>query len=613
MPRPYADSPDVPHDAVAEVSTASSDVLHNAVAEVSTASGDMLFSALQTLGVVLRNLQRAPAELKYRSLKLSNPKLQSQVLCCPGALALLEAVGFVSDGGILTLPPSTPEIESRVENALARLTTMEASRVRWRRHSAPGVAESALLLGRAADGTALHIGRAEMVGGGMQPGAARAHSGGFSTGYGGQERCVAEAYEVLCCTGGLAAAVRLVDAEGGKVPLEALPAGWEADGTPMFSAVVTTGAGETLSVRPGKVRPGLGGAAFGEDGKERLALRYKVVCLAPDAVLDLPPNTPRPPTRRFLLSVGELLAWTPDGIAGVSLDLTRAATLAPTTKVRAAELSQPRVLHCHDMAGGYNEKADGCYLRAFTSWAAVDEFVYFAHHRVSIPPPQWIEACHAHGVPCLATLITEHEEGAVENSRLLDNAELAAAQLAQMLVHYGHDGYLVNIEAPLPGGAADVARLARFLSFLRTACRNYSTSARVIVYDSIGPTGAVEWSDELTTANRTLFDACDGIFLNYWWRPPQLMRSRALAGVARCADVYVGVDVFARGDLSYGAGPGCAEGVQQVAETGLSLALFAPGWSLEVGSGQGVSAEEATKADAEFWAKLGTDRIREGM
>ena len=51
--------------------------------------------------------------------------------------------------------------------------------------------------------------------------------------------------------------------------------------------------------------------------------------------------------------------------------------------------------------------ADETYLRAFRGWESIDVFVYFAHNRVSMPPPQWVAACHERGVPCLATLITE--------------------------------------------------------------------------------------------------------------------------------------------------------------------------------------------------------------
>ncbi len=130
------------------------------------------------------------------------------------------------------------------------------------------------------------------------------------------------------------------------------------------------------------------------------------------------------------------------------------------------------------------------------------KFVRTGHHRVCIPPAQWIEDCHTNAVPCYGTLLTEHgvrhclsmlvvphtravsfkltwymyvllidQGGALENAALLDNAVDVAEKLAAMLEYYGFDGWLVNIEAPLPGGLGDVTRLCGFLGKLREACR----------------------------------------------------------------------------------------------------------------------------------------------
>lgn len=48
--------------------------------------------------------------------------------------------------------------------------------------------------------------------------------------------------------------------------------------------------------------------------------------------------------------------------------------------------------------------------------------------------------------------------------------------------------------------------------------------------------------------HRVFFDSCDGIFTNYNWGEAHLERMQAAAG-ERLADVYVGVDVFARGNV----------------------------------------------------------------
>jgi len=43
-------------------------------------------------------------------------------------------------------------------------------------------------------------------------------------------------------------------------------------------------------------------------------------------------------------------------------------------------------------------------------------------------------------------------------------------------------------------------------------------------------------------------DACDGIFLNYWWKESSLEQSQQFSSeLGRLHDVYVGVDVFGRG------------------------------------------------------------------
>lgn len=47
---------------------------------------------------------------------------------------------------------------------------------------------------------------------------------------------------------------------------------------------------------------------------------------------------------------------------------------------------------------------------------------------------------------------------------------------------------------------------------------------------------------------RVFFDSCDGFFTNYNWREDHLQRMVARAG-KRLADVYVGVDVFARSNV----------------------------------------------------------------
>lgn len=68
-------------------------------------------------------------------------------------------------------------------------------------------------------------------------------------------------------------------------------------------------------------------------------------------------------------------------------------------------------------------------------------------------------------------------------------------------------------------------------------------------YGAQGTAGTAPWgAPALTLIPRLFFDACDGLFVNYNWKEEHLERTRELAG-QRHADVYIGVDVFARGDV----------------------------------------------------------------
>lgn len=129
------------------------------------------------------------------------------------------------------------------------------------------------------------------------------------------------------------------------------------------------------------------------------------------------------------------------------------------------------------------------------------------------------------------------------------------------------------------------------------------------MYDSLDRTGRVRYQNSLAPDNKAAFDACDGLFTNYWWGAKQLAQSVALAGARRC-DVYVGVDCFAR-NTPYAAGPACAPACAAARAAGLSLALFAPGWSIECGGAQCASedADAAAAADRRFWEALGLKRL----
>lgn len=64
---------------------------------------------------------------------------------------------------------------------------------------------------------------------------------------------------------------------------------------------------------------------------------------------------------------------------------------------------KPRLLVCHDMAGGYSDDKwvqGGTHSDAYAiwHWYLMDVFVYFSHSLVTLPPPSWVNTAHKHGV-----------------------------------------------------------------------------------------------------------------------------------------------------------------------------------------------------------------------
>lgn len=545
-------------------------------------------------------------------------RLSVSVSClrlCYNGTALLDGASSLKASGI-----------SEKSFVVALVEPPSALTLAWKDAYNGDIPSGAVRSGAEADGTPLYVARVAH-GGGAHPGKACKALGGCRAGYGGQELC-APAYQVLVATdskgrpwptyaavtAGYSALPSSPIGPGGRLAENALVAGYESDGTPLYAAVARDPSG---GVAPGKVQRGWEGASVGFGGSERNLSPAHVLCV-PEGVLpppdDTAPPVPQPRLRRYITCIDELLAWTP---ATASADLeppSMASAAAPAVTPLPGD--RPRVLHCHDMKGGYCAAADEEYLAAFSGWASIDAFCYFSHQRVSLPPQCWIDACHARGIPVMGTLITEGPAGRRENSTMLAQVDRVAERLAELAATYGFDGWLINIEAPL--APTEVAPMVELLQLL-TICTKQAVGehALVLYYDSLdAATGRIAYQNALTPANMPFFDACDGIFTNYWWDAAALAHSAQLAG-ARRFDVFAGVDCFARGPghpsfvMPYGAGPACAAGVQMVANAGISLAVFAPGWSLECGEACNAKGDtEAAAADARFWEALGLSRVR---
>ncbi|XP_075297425.1 cytosolic endo-beta-N-acetylglucosaminidase isoform X1 [Opisthocomus hoazin] len=305
------------------------------------------------------------------------------------------------------------------------------------------------------------------------------------------------------------------------------------------------------------------------------------------------------PISFFLSGLEELLAWRPD-----SNDDFNVSTVPLAKRQPPLRSERPRTLVCHDMRGGYLEDRfiQGSATRnpyVFYHWRYIDIFVYFSHHTVTIPPVCWTNAAHRNGVPVLGTFITEWTDGEKLCEAFLGGEEEAyravGEQLARVAQHYRFDGWLVNVENRL--SAAAVGNLPPFLRHLTAQVRSAVPGGMVIWYDSVLRNGALKWQNELNEENRVFFDACDGLFTNYNWKEEHLERTRRLAG-PRHTDVYVGIDVFARGDV-VGGGFDTDKSLRLVRQHGLSAAIFAPGWVYEH-----LGEENFLQNENKFWASL---------
>jgi mannosyl-glycoprotein endo-beta-N-acetylglucosaminidase len=271
-----------------------------------------------------------------------------------------------------------------------------------------------------------------------------------------------------------------------------------------------------------------------------------------------------------------------------------AAAASPTSSSSVKRIQPPRLLLCHDYARGYpvwEASADGvtgdecppeAQLWRFNHWAYVDIFVYFSHHRVTIPPVGYIHAAHRHGALVLGTLIFEWGDGAADLKTILSSFRVrakAASQLAAIAKFFGFDGWLVNVECAV-GTTIAAGDLAAFVAELTRSTRKLvGPASEVIWYDAVTRTGDLRWQNELNAENEPFFRAAGAIFTNYHWDRNAPVRSAVKAGPRR-SDVFTGIDVHGRNTYG-GGGFHTHVALRAIKQSGTSAALFAPSWTVE--------------------------------
>ncbi|KAJ8495428.1 hypothetical protein ONZ51_g1697 [Trametes cubensis] len=295
---------------------------------------------------------------------------------------------------------------------------------------------------------------------------------------------------------------------------------------------------------------------------------------------------------------------------------SRMRGILPYTPRRATEgssdtMTRGRLLVCHDYKGGYTESPMSPSY-TFNFWGYCDTFIYFAHHRITIPPSGWINAAHRQGVKMLGTLIFEHAESEADCLRLLvgplptartgpakSNASMTlpvsphyARVLADLAHRRGFDGYLLNVEVPLRGGVEQTRDLTLWIALLeRELKRTVGPHAHVLWYDSVIVDGRLAWQDRLNSVNVPFLLPSTGFFSNYTWpahypnATAQYLLSLDQTSFPRSKtlqDLFVGVDVWGRGSHG-GGGFGLYKALSHIdpKSLGLSVALFGHAWTWE--------------------------------
>ncbi|KAJ2929356.1 hypothetical protein H1R20_g7745, partial [Candolleomyces eurysporus] len=308
-----------------------------------------------------------------------------------------------------------------------------------------------------------------------------------------------------------------------------------------------------------------------------------------------------------------------------AFDTWRATIAGPIDHSEGVLKYIPRKLRPADAAG--KGKLLGGYVEdpfsksyTFNWWSSTDSFNYFSHHRITIPPPEWITAAHRAGSTMLGTIIFE---GGSEIDMLrmimgrvpgVNSAEIEtqanttlpltpyyAELFADIAKERGFDGYLLNIEIGLGRGAEQARALAAWITILQSELvKKVGPHAQTIWYDSVTIRGELWWQDRLNSANLPFFLNSSGIFTNYWWYNDAPQKQIAyysridpnLTGATQdehpqvvrhsIQDIYVGIDVWGRGSHG-GGGFGAYRALDHIAPMtlGLSCAFFAQGWTWE--------------------------------
>ncbi|ODV83877.1 glycoside hydrolase family 85 protein [[Candida] arabinofermentans NRRL YB-2248] len=301
-----------------------------------------------------------------------------------------------------------------------------------------------------------------------------------------------------------------------------------------------------------------------------------------------------------------------------SLSSYHRSTKAETTPTLPNETKDVRtkLMICHDFKGGYQDNEDdnptGYFphptgSRYFLQYPQfIDKFVYFSHHRVSIPPASWINSCHKNGIKCFGTIIFEGQgfNDFEELDKLVEKDNMGQFKLVRMFCYlvdyFGFDGYLLNVETKF-SNLKKANDMISFVDSLKSSLHALDNKNELVWYDSyIHPTNRVHYINGVTDLNFNFYRCSDSLFTNYWWTVKNLqenIKNVGLLGVQN--NIYVGYDVWGRGTLVGKGGFDSSLACQMIKKYKSNVALFATAWTYEY-----LGYKNFVENDTRFWIGL---------
>ncbi|QTA37692.1 discoidin domain-containing protein [Thermosipho ferrireducens] len=241
----------------------------------------------------------------------------------------------------------------------------------------------------------------------------------------------------------------------------------------------------------------------------------------------------------------------------------------------------------------------------FTFWQYVDYLVAWAGSAgegIIVPPSaDVIDVAHKNGVYVLGTIffppnVYGGRRNWVDQLLKKENGEfIIADKLIEIAKYYGFDGWFINQET---NGTKEfhVKKMIEFLNYMKRK----APWIKLIWYDAMSATGAVEWQGELNEKNVVFMinngkRISDAIFVDFRWhslkRPDTVINTEKTMkkyGISK-SDVFMGFDLQARGYYTYSNWPKL---INEDGSLKASLGLYCPSWSYY-----------SSKEIEEFWKK----------